>query len=76
MSTSPKVTAAIAAMPIRPVEKSWLLRAVNTGADLGYGHVIATLAMAWAVDLRDNEGLDEEAAIAAVRNLSPYPLPK
>lgn len=56
-------------------ERLAIKQALDFGADHGYGNIIAWLATAWAVRLRDEQGLSEEAAIAAVSNRTPYTLP-
>lgn len=50
-------------------------RALDAGAAYGYGNVMAWLATEWAVKLRDEHGLSEQSAIAAVSNRTPYALP-
>jgi hypothetical protein len=58
-----------------PGEEEAVRMAVQIGEAYGYGNIIAHLATAWAVILRDKHGLSEEDAIAAVSNCTPYPLP-
>lgn len=57
-------------------ERSALERALSIGEQYGIGNVMGWLATLWAVKLRDEEGLPEAAAIDAVSNRGPYPLPK
>jgi hypothetical protein len=50
-------------------------RALDAGEAYGYGNIIAWLATAWAVKLRDESGLSEADAIEAVSHRTPYALP-
>jgi hypothetical protein len=56
------------------VERDAICDALSTGNRHGYGNVMAWLATAWAVSLLE-QGLSTEAAIEAVSNRGPYPLP-
>lgn len=56
-------------------ERKTILKVLSAGEDYGYGNMMAWLAMAWAVKLRD-QGMSEKAAIDAVSNRTPYRLPK
>lgn len=57
-------------------EKNAVIKAIQAGSDFGFGNVMGWLATAWAVILRDRDGLPEEAAIDFVSNRGPYSLPK
>lgn len=57
-------------------EKAAIGRALDAGAQYGYGNVMAWLATEWACDLRDKWNLPEAVAIEAVSGRGPYPLPK
>lgn len=52
-----------------------ICRTLTDAEQYGYGNLIAWLATAWALNLRDEEGLDEKTATAQVSNRTPYPLP-
>ena len=56
-------------------ERHNIRRALDAGEAYGYGNIMAWLATAWAVKLRDESGLSEAAAIEAVSNRTPYALP-
>jgi hypothetical protein len=56
-------------------ERKAVANVLLAGKDFGYGNMMAWLATAWAMKLRDEEGLSEKAAIEFVGNRSPYPLP-
>jgi hypothetical protein len=51
-------------------------KVIEAGERYGYGNMMAHLATAWALKLRDGEGLPEKVAIECVSNRGPYPLPK
>jgi hypothetical protein len=57
-------------------EQARTIEALRAGAEHGYGNMIAWLATAWAVELRDASGLPEKTAIAAASGHGPYPLPQ
>lgn len=56
-------------------EKAAIERALDAGAQHGYGNVMAWLATEWACHLRDEWNLPEAVAIDAVSGRGPYPLP-
>lgn len=56
-------------------EKAAIERALDAGAQYGYGNVMAWLATEWACLLRDRWNLPESVAIKAVSGRGPYPLP-
>ncbi len=58
-----------------PGELEATRQVIEAGGAYGYGNLIAWLACAWAVHLRDKHGMREEHAIQVVSNRSPYPLP-
>ncbi len=49
---------------------------IKAGEDYGYGNMMAWLATAWAVKLRDANNFKEKDAIDFVSNRGPYPLPR
>lgn len=57
------------------LEKAAIEQALNAGEQFGYGNVMAWMATEWAVNLRDKWNLPDIAAIEAVSNRGPYPLP-
>ena len=57
-------------------EKAAIERALDAGAQYGYGNVMTWLATEWAVHLRDKWNLPESVAIEAVSGRGPYPLPQ
>lgn len=56
-------------------EKAAIKRALDAGAQYGYGNMMAWLATEWAVNLRDKWNIPESEAIEAVSGRGPYPLP-
>lgn len=71
-----KVLEHLGRIDLSTAEATAVHSALRAGAQFGYGNMIAWLATAWAVDLRDADGVSAEAAIAVVSNRSPYPLPE
>jgi hypothetical protein len=61
---------------ISSAEALAIYQTLNSAERFGYGNLMAWLATAWAVKLRDEEGMSEEASIDFVSNRGPYPLPK
>lgn len=57
-------------------EKAAVIRSIQHGSNHGFGNIMAWLAAAWAIRLRDVHGMSEDAAIHHVSNRGPYPLPK
>jgi hypothetical protein len=60
---------------VSPIEYGAIASTIKAGERFGYGNIMAWLATAWAMKLRDEEGLSEKAAIDAVSGRGPYPLP-
>lgn len=58
-----------------PGEQEAVAKAIEIGDQFGYGNIMSHIATAWAANLV-KQGLSRKAAIAAVSNRSPYPLPK
>lgn len=61
--------------PISEHEQRAIWQTIQLGRNYGFGNLMAWLATAWAISLRD-QGLSEETALQAVSNRGPYPLPK
>ena len=59
---------------LSPVEKASISFCIEAGRTFGYGNMIAWLSTAWAVELRDTWGFDEEMAGKAALGHN-YPLP-
>lgn len=53
-----------------------IMEAIMIADEYGYGNIMAWVATAWAVKMRDEDGVSEALAIALVSNRMPYPLPK
>ena len=62
-------------MTLSSPEKAAIKRALDVGAEYGYGNIMAWLATEWACNLRDDWNLSEAMAIAAVSGRGPYSLP-
>lgn len=61
---------------IHKTHKHAIIEAITIADEYGYGNVMAWVATAWAVKMRDEDGVSEALAIAVVSNRMPYPLPK
>jgi len=61
---------------LSPGERVAIISTLEAGKAYGYGNLMAWLATAWAVELRDFEGFSEAAAIATVSGRGPYQLPR
>ena len=58
-----------------PDERRAIEKTISSGEQYGFGNLMAWLATAWALRLRDCHGLPEKVAIEAVSGRTPYPLP-
>lgn len=59
---------------IFPGEQKAVDEVLEIAGQFGYGNIMAHVATAWAVHLV-RQGLSRKAAIEAVSNRTPYPLP-
>lgn len=63
------------AMKLFPGESEAIQNVLDAGAMYGYGNMAAHLVRAWQ-ELLMRSGMDEETALLAVSNTTPYPLQK